>query len=106
MDPKIEVKDVLDSLQCLRVAHGSTAQAYRNGVRVGDLRNADRFAEKMRNLSLDGSKRFGKAWTYDVEADIDSYTEIAQKVHAISKVNAQKQNRGQDLSTVLFVKSL
>lgn len=55
-------------------------QAYRNGVRVGELRDAQKFAEKLRNLSQDGSKRFGESWSYDVEADIKAYIDIARKV--------------------------
>jgi len=56
------------------------AKATRNGIRVCDLANMDVFADKLRKLSLDGSKRFGEEYTYDVEADIAKYREVAATV--------------------------
>lgn len=42
------------------------SKATRNGVRVGDLRDLDAFAAKLRMLALDGQKRF-EGFQYDVE---------------------------------------
>ena len=42
------------------------SKATRNGVRVGDLRDLDAFAAKLRVLALDGQKRF-EGFQYDVE---------------------------------------
>ena len=55
------------------------SKAYRNGIRVGDLRDAEGFAAKLRNLALDGSKRFD-GFQYNVEDDIRKYVDIAQRV--------------------------
>ncbi|KAK9821171.1 hypothetical protein WJX74_004111 [Apatococcus lobatus] len=55
------------------------SKATRNGIRVGDLRNMDDFADKLRKLAWDGSKRF-EGWQYDVEADIAKYAELREKV--------------------------
>ncbi|CAL8468716.1 g8256 [Coccomyxa elongata] len=55
------------------------SKATRNGVRVGELRDLDAFAAKLRVLALDGLKRF-EGFQYDVEADIEQYKEIAKKV--------------------------
>ena len=49
-------------------------------MRVGELRDPEGFAEKLRNLARDGSRRFGEEWTYDVETDIERYVELAEKV--------------------------
>jgi len=57
-----------------------SSKATRNGIRVCDLRNLDTFADKLRKLSMDGSKRFGEGYTYDVEADIKKYKDIATAV--------------------------
>ena len=54
-------------------------QATRNGIRAGDLRDPDTFASKLRVLALDGSKRFD-GFEYDVEADIETYKSIAERV--------------------------
>ena len=54
------------------------SKATRNGIRVGDLRNMDDFADKLRKLAWDGSKRF-EGWQYDVEADIAKYAELREK---------------------------
>ena len=43
------------------------SKAYRNGIRVGDLRDMDTFAGKLRSLALDGQQRFD-GFQYDVEA--------------------------------------
>ena len=53
-----------------------SSKATRNGLRVGDLKDLDSFAEKLRKLSLDGARRF-KDFDYDVEADIAMYRDIA-----------------------------
>lgn len=42
------------------------SKAYRNGIRVGDLRDMETFEMKLRNLALDGQQRF-KGFQYDVE---------------------------------------
>lgn len=43
------------------------SKAYRNGIRVGDLRDMETFELKLRNLAMDGQKRF-EGFQYDVEA--------------------------------------
>lgn len=55
------------------------SKATRNGIRVCDLKNMDAFADKLRKLALDGSKRF-EGFEYDVEADIKKYKDIATAV--------------------------
>ena len=45
------------------------SKAYRNGIRVGDLRDMNTFAAKLRNLALDGQQRFS-GFQYDVEASV------------------------------------
>ena len=45
------------------------SKAYRNGIRVGDLRDMDTFATKLRTLALDGQQRFS-GFQYDVEASV------------------------------------
>lgn len=55
------------------------SQATRNGIRAGDLRDPETFAAKLRVLALDGSKRF-QGFEYDVEADIEAYKGIAERV--------------------------
>jgi adenylosuccinate synthase len=57
-----------------------SSKATRNGLRVCDLRNLDTFAEKLRKLALDGSRRFGEGFNYDVEADIKLYHQLAERV--------------------------
>jgi hypothetical protein len=42
------------------------SKATRNGIRVGELRDLDAFAAKLRVLALDGQKRF-QGFEYDVE---------------------------------------
>ena len=56
-------------------------QATRNGVRVGELRDPDSFAAKLRILNEDGARRFGDRWQYDVEADVAAYIDIAKKAN-------------------------
>lgn len=56
-----------------------SSKATRNGLRVGDLVKLDGFAEKLRKLSLDGSKRFAD-FEYNVEADIQHYKEMVSTV--------------------------
>lgn len=52
----------------------------RNGLRVGDLlSDFDSFASRLRQLALDGQRRFAR-FDYDVEAEIASYREIAEQV--------------------------
>ena len=46
---------------------------------MGDLRDAEVFAAKLRNLALDGSKRFD-GFQYNVEDDIQKYVDIAKRV--------------------------
>lgn len=46
---------------------------------MGDLRDAEGFATKLRNLALDGSKRFD-GFQYNVEDDLQKYVDIAQRV--------------------------
>lgn len=55
------------------------SKATRNGLRVGDLKNLETFADKLRKLALDGSRRF-QDFDYDVEADIAKYKDMAAVV--------------------------
>lgn len=57
-----------------------SSKATRNGLRVCDLQNMDLFADKLRKLNMDGAKRFGDAYKYDIEADIAKYKELAQTI--------------------------
>ncbi len=57
-----------------------SSKATRNGLRVCDLRKLDSFADKLRKLSMDGQKRFGSSFAYDVDQDIQKYHELAEKV--------------------------
>ncbi|GLC46828.1 hypothetical protein PLESTB_001799000 [Pleodorina starrii] len=57
-----------------------SSKATRNGLRVCDLHKLDTFADKLRKLSMDGEKRFGAGFSYDVEGDIEKYQELARKV--------------------------
>ncbi len=54
-----------------------SSKATRNGLRVCDLRNPDTFADKLRKLADEGSKRFGDAFNYDLEKDIAAYRDYA-----------------------------
>lgn len=55
------------------------SKATRNGLRVVDLLDKAAFADKLRKLAMDGSKRF-EGFQYDVEADIEKFVDIAQQV--------------------------
>lgn len=55
------------------------SKATRNGLRVVDLHDKAAFADKLRKLAMDGSKRF-EGFQYDVEADIEKFVDIAQQV--------------------------
>lgn len=59
------------------------SKATRNGVRIVDLRDKAAFADKLRKLAMDGSKRF-EGFQYDVEADIEKFVDIAQQVEPIT----------------------
>ena len=50
-------------------------------MRVVDLHDKAAFADKLRKLAMDGSKRF-EGFQYDVEADIEKFVDIAQQVWA------------------------
>lgn len=54
-----------------------SSKAIRNGIRVGDLQFMDTFADKLRKLAVDGQKRFGEDFQYDVEAEIKTYADLA-----------------------------
>ncbi|EFN56347.1 hypothetical protein CHLNCDRAFT_35084 [Chlorella variabilis] len=56
-----------------------SSKATRNGVRVGDLKRPEAFADKLRKLAQDGYKRF-EGFEYDVEGDIKAYQEMAATV--------------------------
>ena len=57
-----------------------SSKATRNGIRVCDLKDMAAFGDKLRKLSLDGSKRFGADYHYDVDGEIAHYTAIAPTV--------------------------
>ena len=58
------------------------SKATRNGLRIVDLRDKAAFADKLRKLAMDGSKRF-EGFRYDVEADIEKFVDIAQQVKLV-----------------------
>lgn len=61
-----------------------SSKATRNGIRVCDLKDMDTFADKLRKLSMEGSKRFGEEnYHYDVEADINKYREMVPTVQPL-----------------------
>lgn len=61
-----------------------SSKATRNGIRVCDLKDMSVFADKLRKLSLEGSKRFGEEnYHYDVEADITKYEEMVSTVQPL-----------------------
>ena len=55
------------------------SKATRNGVRVGDVRNPEKFAAGLRTLAADAAARFDD-FEYDVEAEIENYKVFAEKV--------------------------
>ena len=57
-----------------------SSKATRNGLRICDLEDMDAFADKLRKLNMDGAKRFGDAYNYDVEADAKAYRQYAEAV--------------------------
>lgn len=65
------------------------SKATRNGIRVGDLRRPEQFADKLRKLAADGYKRFDN-FDYDVEADIKQY-QVRRRVEA--KGDASERER-------------
>lgn len=57
-----------------------SSKATRNGLRVCDLSNMATFGDKLRKLAMDGKKRFGEGFQYDVDADIAKYHQFAEAV--------------------------
>ena len=55
------------------------SKATRNGVRVGDVRNPEKFAAGLRALAADAAARFDD-FEYDVDAEIENYKVFAEKV--------------------------
>ena len=55
------------------------SKATRNGVRVGDVRNPEKFASGLRALAADAAARFDD-FEYDVDAEIENYKVFAEKV--------------------------
>ena len=55
------------------------ASATRNGIRVGDIKNMDTFAEKLKTLAADAGKRF-EGFEYDVDAEIQRYGKIRERI--------------------------
>eukprot|EP00877_Chromochloris_zofingiensis_P010992 jgi/Chrzof1/6146/Cz17g13050.t1 len=56
-----------------------SSKATRNGLRVCDLRKWDSCQDKLRQLALDGQRRFS-GFAYDVEADIQQYKQYAERL--------------------------
>ena len=52
------------------------SKATRNGIRVGDIRNPETFAQKLRTLAADAAARFDD-FEYDVEAELVAYEKYA-----------------------------
>jgi len=55
------------------------SKATRNGIRVGDIKNMDTFAEKLKTLAADAGKRF-EGFEYDVDAEIQRYGKIRERI--------------------------
>jgi len=55
------------------------SKATRNGIRVGDIKNMETFAVKLKALALDASQRF-ENFEYDVEAEILRYGKIRERI--------------------------
>ena len=55
------------------------SKATRNGLRIGDIRNPEKFATNLRALAADAAKRFD-GFEYDVEAEIENYKKIAERI--------------------------
>ena len=58
------------------------SKATRNGVRIGDIRNPEKFATNLRALAADAAKRF-EGFEYDVEAEIENYKKIRRAHRAL-----------------------
>ncbi|KAL3150710.1 hypothetical protein ABBQ32_000497 [Trebouxia sp. C0010 RCD-2024] len=76
-EAELEGKQIGTTKRGIGPAYAS--KATRNGLRVVDLHDKAAFADKLRKLSMDGSKRF-EGFQYDVEADIEKFVAIAQQV--------------------------
>ena len=55
------------------------SKATRNGIRVGDIKNMETFAEKLKALAADAGKRFD-GFEYDVDAEIERYGKIRERI--------------------------
>lgn len=55
------------------------SKATRNGIRVGDLKNMETFAVKLRTLAADAAARFDD-FEYDVEAELEAYKKYAERI--------------------------
>ena len=55
------------------------SKATRNGIRLGDIRNEEKFATALRALAADAAARFD-GFEYDVEAEIERYKDIAARI--------------------------
>ena len=55
------------------------SKATRNGIRLGDIRNEEKFATALRALAADAAARFD-GFEYDVEAEIGRYKDIAARI--------------------------
>lgn len=56
------------------------SKATRNGLRVADLRNADRFEEKLTQLVEDARERWGSGISADPAAEVQRYATIADTI--------------------------
>ena len=55
------------------------SKATRNGIRVGDIKNMETFAVKLRTLAADAAARFDD-FEYDVEAELEAYKKYAERI--------------------------
>jgi len=55
------------------------SKATRNGMRVGDLRKPEKFAEGLRRLHAEAKTRFGDGFTLDAEAEVERYKALAER---------------------------
>lgn len=62
-----------------------------------DLQDKEAFADKLRKLAMDGSKRFD-GFQYDVEADIEKFVDISQKVGLTGLVCTGQEDVGRSAS--------
>ena len=57
-----------------------SSKAIRNGIRVHDLLNFDRFEKKLAGLVAENEKRFGAMFAYDLEKEVGAYKSFVKEI--------------------------